>query len=69
MSMEGMGIKGRSIEGMRVRTGHPRSLVLVCRSGWDRGTLGKKVYGAEAKTKLYMGIIGQKLRRAEGAER
>ena len=29
---------------MRVKTGHPRSWALVCRSGRDRGTLGIQVY-------------------------
>ena len=53
MSIKGMSIKGMSIKGMRVKTGHP--LALVCRSGRDRGTLGKKGHEDGLETRLYTG--------------
>ena len=47
------------MKGMRVKTGHPRSSGLVCRSGRDRDTLGIKVYKVEVKAKLHMGSLGK----------
>ena len=41
-----------SIKGTRVKTGHPRSWALTCRSGRDRGTLGIKVYEVEVKVTI-----------------
>ena len=55
MGIVGMSIKGMSIKGMRVKTGHPRSLALVCSSGRDRGTLGKKGHEDGVETRLYTG--------------
>ena len=48
-----------SMKGMRGKTRHLENSALVCRSGRDRGTLGKKVYEVGVKAKLYMESLGK----------
>ena len=45
----------KGMKDMRVKTGHPRSLALVCRSGRDRGTLGTKGHENGVEIRLYTG--------------